>query len=51
MGVEITEDKGVRGVQDKGARPCVELSASDGRGLDIEEVEKERFWKLILTQR
>jgi len=41
MGIEITENKGVRGVREKFkgevARSKIELSVSDGRGVDIEE--------------
>jgi len=41
MGIEITENKGVRGVREKftgkGARSRIELSVSDERGVDIEE--------------
>jgi len=44
MGIEITENKGVRGVQEKfrekGARPRIELSVYDGRGVDIEEEKR-----------
>jgi len=45
LGIEITENKRVRGVREKfrgkGARSKIELSVSDGRGVDIEE-EKRR---------
>jgi len=41
MGIEFTENKGVRGVREKfrrvGARSRIELSISDGKGVDIEE--------------
>jgi len=41
MGIEITENKGVRGVREKfrreGVSSRIELSVSDGRGVDIEE--------------
>jgi len=41
MGFEMTENKGVRGVWEKfrgeRARSRIELSVSDGRGVDIEE--------------
>jgi len=40
MGIEITENKGVRKVREKfmgkGTRPRIELNVSDGRGVDIE---------------
>jgi len=43
MGIEITENKSVRGVRKKfrgeGARSRIELSVSDGSGVDIEEEE------------
>jgi len=35
----------------KGARSRIELSVSDGRGVYIEEEDRKRFRKLILTQR
>jgi len=45
MGIEITENKGVRGVRDKfrgeGRRSRIKLSVSDGRGIDIEEEKRE----------
>jgi len=45
MGIGVTENKGIMGVQEKfkgeGARLRIELSASDGRGVDIEK-EKRR---------
>jgi len=45
MDIEITENKGVRGVRGKfrgkGARSKIELSVSDGRGVHIEEEKKE----------
>jgi len=45
MGIEITENKGVRGVREKFRRECArsrnELSVSDGRRVDIEK-EKRR---------
>jgi len=41
MGIEITENKVVRGVREKfrgeGERSKIELSVFDGRGVDIEE--------------
>jgi len=44
MGIEITENKGVRGVREKirgkGARSRIELSVSDGRGVDVEEEKR-----------
>jgi len=44
MGIEITKNKGVRGVWEKfrreGARSRIELSVSGGRGVDIEEEKK-----------
>jgi len=44
MGIEITEDKSVRGVREKfrgeDARSRIELSVSDGRGVDIEEEKR-----------
>jgi len=47
MGVEISVEKGVRGVWEnfrgKGVRPGVELSVSDWRRVDIEEEERETF--------
>jgi len=43
MGIEITENKGVRGVREKfrrkGARSRIELSVSDERRVDIQEEE------------
>jgi len=45
MGIEIIENKGVKRVREKfrgeGTRSRIELSVSDGRGVDIEE-EKRR---------
>jgi len=45
MGIEITENKGVRGVREKfkreGARSRIELSVSDGRRVYIEEKKRE----------
>jgi len=45
MGNKITENKVVRGVREKfrekGARSRIELSISDGRGVDIEEQKSE----------
>jgi len=44
MGIEITENKGVRGVWEKfreeGVRSRIELSVSDGRGVDIEKEKR-----------
>jgi len=44
MGIEISEDKGVwedwEKFRGKGARLRIELSVSDGRGVDIEEEER-----------
>jgi len=44
MGIQITENKGVRGVRDKfsgkDARSRIELSVSDRRGVDIEEEKR-----------
>jgi len=44
MGIEITENKDVGGVREKfrgeGARSRIELSVSDGRGVDIEEEKR-----------
>jgi len=56
VGIEITKNKGVRGVREKFrrkvARSRIVLSVFDGRGVDIEEEKQgKRFWKLILTQR
>jgi len=55
MGIEVTENNGVRRVREKfrgeEARSRMELSVSDGRRVDIEEEKRGRFWKLILTQR
>jgi len=43
MGIEVTENKSVMGVREKfrgeGARSRIELSVSDGRGVDIEREE------------
>jgi len=45
MGIEITENKEVRGVREKfrreGARSRVELSVSDGRRVDIKEEKRK----------
>jgi len=55
MGIEITENKVVRGVGEnfrgEGERSRIELSVSGERGIDIEEEKRDRFWQLILTQR
>jgi len=44
MSIEITENKGVRGVREKfrgdGARSRIELSVSDGRRVGIEEEKR-----------
>jgi len=40
MGIEFTENKGVRGVRGEGARSRIELSISDGMGVDIEEEKR-----------
>jgi len=44
MGIEITENKSVGGVREKfrgeGARSRIELSVSDGRGVNIEEEKR-----------
>jgi len=44
MGIEITENKGVRGDREKfrgeGARSRIELSVSDEREVDIEEEKR-----------
>jgi len=43
MGIEITKNKGVQGVQGKfreGAMSRIELNVSDGRGVDIEEEKR-----------
>jgi len=44
MDIEITENKGVRGVREKfrekGARSRIELSVSDERGVDIKEEKR-----------
>jgi len=44
MSIEITENKGVRGVREKfrgdGARLIIELSVSDGMGVDVEEEKR-----------
>jgi len=44
MSIEITENKGVRGVRDKfrrkGAGSRIELSVSNGRGVDIEDEKR-----------
>jgi len=44
MDIEITENKGVRGVRKKfreeGARSRIKLNVSDERGVDIEEEKR-----------
>jgi len=50
MGIEITENKVVRGFRKKfrgeGVRSRIELSVSDGRGVDIEEERKGLLLKV-----
>jgi len=50
MGIEITKNKGIRGVREKfrgeGVRSSIELSVSDGRGVDIEEEKRGSLLKV-----
>jgi len=44
MGIEVTENIGVRGVREKfrgeGAKSRIDMSVSDGRGVNIEEAKR-----------